>query len=401
MSRLGGTKRHVKFLSLTGLLMQHEGAQMKKIKRAIALSGGGPPVGLQVGALKALNEFNIEFDVFTTDCIGSWTACIYNSHHKAKRISKMEQFYNACFVPDDIFDGFSVPINIFVTDYYEDFKRYWQKLFDYRTYQGLFLPQRQIEYLMKYLNPINFPKTSTDLSMMFTEAMSLNPYVRLMFKLNYQSPKTGRSWLLGPGNHGEDFVDQFIDFNKLMRINPLIYLNAFNLTQKEINLFVNRTNHPSYKPITLTALKANSSILGYLENIDIDGQQYCEGAVVDTVNFNDLLINHPDLNEVWVINILGYKEVKPPKNQLEADLLAVELPFATIAQSDIKLFAVRLKETGLDKKIKLIKIDLSYKDLDFFWKHSTLEKGIEVGYEGALAAIHDYHSPSNVVRMAV
>lgn len=373
---------------------------MKKIKRAIALSGGGPPVGLQVGALKALDECDIEFEVFTTDCIGSWTACIYNSHHKAKRFAKMKQFYNACFVPDDVFDGFSVPINLFVTDYYSDLKLYWQKLFDYRTYQGLFLPQRQIEYMTKYLNPFNFPKTSLGFSLMFTAAMSLNPYARLMFKLYYQSPKTGRSWLLGPENHGEDFVDQFIDFNKLMRIDSLIYLNAFNLTQKKINLFVNRTDHPTYKPITLRALKANSSILGYLENVDIDDQQYCEGAVADTVNFNDLLVNHPDLNEVWVINILDYKEIKPPKNQLEAELLAVELPFATIARSDIKLFAFHLKETGLDKKIKLIKIDLSYKELDFFWRHSTLERGIQAGYEGALVAIHDYLAKPKVVRMA-
>ncbi len=373
---------------------------MKQVKRAIALSGGGPPVGLQVGALKALDEFDIEFEVFTTDCIGSWTACIYNSHHKAGRFTKMKQFYNACFVPDDVFDGFSVPTNIFITDYFRDFKLYWQKLFDYQTYQGLFLPQRQIEYMMTCLNPANFPKTSADLSLMLTTAASLNPFARLMFKLGYQSPKTGRSWLLGPENHGADFVDRFINFNKLITINPLIYLNAFNLTKQKIELFVNRADHPTYKPITLRALKANSSILGYLENVDIDDQQYCEGAVADTVNFNDLLANHPDLNEVWVINILDYKEIKPPKNQLEADLLAVELPFATIAHDDIKLFAFHLKEAGLDKKIKLIKIDLSYKDLDFFWKHSTLEKGIQVGYEGALATIHDYLSASKVVRMA-
>jgi predicted acylesterase/phospholipase RssA len=373
---------------------------MKNIKRAIALSGGGPPVGLQVGALKALDEFDIEFDVFSTDCIGSWTACIYNSHHKARRFEKMKQFYNACFVPDDVFDGFSVPVNIFVTDYYRDFKRYWQKLFDYHTYQGLFLPQRQIEYMMKYLNPFNFPKTTTDLSLMYTTAMSLNPYARLMFKLVYKSPRTGRSWLLGPENHGEEFVGRFIDFNKLMRTDALIYLNAFNLTQKNINLFVNRTEHPIYKPITLQALKANSSILGYLENVDIDDQKYCEGAVADTVNFCDLLINHPDLDEVWVINILDYKEIEPPKNQLEADLLAVELPFTTIAHDDIKLFAFHLKEAGLDKKIKLIKIDLCYKELDFFWKHSTLEKGIQVGYEGALATIHDYLSSAEDLRMA-
>jgi hypothetical protein len=165
-------------------------------------------------------------------------------------------------------------------------------------------------------------------------------------------------------------------------------------------LFVNRADHPIYKPITLSALKANSSILGYLENIEIDDQKYCEGAVADTVNFNDLLINHPDLNEVWVINILDYKEIKPPKNQLEADLLAVELPFTTIAHDDIKLFAFHLKKAGWDKKIKLIKIDLSYKELDFYWKRSTLEKGIQVGYEGALATIHDYLSTAKVVRMA-
>ena len=133
---------------------------MKKNKRAIALSGGGPPVGLQVGALKALDENQIEFDVFTTDCIGSWTACIYNSHPKAIRFEKMKEFYNSCFVPDDVFEGFSVPVNVFVTDYFKDFMIYWEKLFDYRSYQGLFLPRHICEYMLHYLNPFNFPKNS-------------------------------------------------------------------------------------------------------------------------------------------------------------------------------------------------------------------------------------------------
>ncbi len=363
---------------------------MKKIKRAIALSGGGPPVGLQVGALKALDESDIKFDVFTTDCIGSWTACIYNSHGKAKRFEKMKEFSNNCFVPDEVFDGFSVPVNIFVTDYFNDMMIYWQKLLDYRTYQGLFLPQHIYAYMQHYLNPFNFPKNSVDLSQMITKAMSLNPYARLMFKLYYQNRKTGRSWLLGPDNYGDDFVGQYIDFKKLMNIKDMIYLNAFNLSQRKINLFVNRQDHPRYQPISLRALKANSSILGYLENWEINGDKYCEGAVADTVNFKALLRNHPDVNEVWVINILDYKEIKPPKNQFEADLLAVELPFTTIAHDDVKLFALHLKENGLDKKIKLVKIDLSYRDLDFFWRQSTLEKGIQAGYEGAVDTINNY-----------
>jgi len=368
---------------------------MKRKKRALALSGGGPPVGLQVGALKALDKYNIDFDVFTTDCIGSWTACIYNSHIKKQRIQKMREFYEACFVPDDIFEGFSVPTNIFIVDYFKDYMSYWEKLLDYDTYQGLWLPERIYEFMLDCLNPLKSPRSSVDLSQVFTRAMSLNPISRLMFKLYYQNRKTGRSWLLGPDNYGEDFVSKYIDFNKLMAMKAMIYFNAFNLSQRRINLFVNRKNHPKYKSISLRALKANSSILGYLENWDIDGDQFCEGAVIDTVNFRDLLANHPDLDEVWVVNILDYKEVNPPRNQLEADLLAVELPMTTIAQSDIKLFSFYLQEAGLYDKIKLIKINLSCRDLDFFWRQSTLEKGIRIGYEGTMDTIQAYLNDYN------
>jgi predicted patatin/cPLA2 family phospholipase len=137
---------------------------------------------------------------------------------------------------------------------------------------------------------------------------------------------------------------------KIKRTMAMIYLNAFNLTQRKIDLFVNREDHPAYYPISLRVLKANSSILGYLENWEIDAHKYCEGAVADTVNFKNLVRNHPDLNEVWVINILDYKEIKPPKNQLEADLLAVELPFTTIAHDDIKLFAFHLRKPDWTKR---------------------------------------------------
>jgi hypothetical protein len=54
----------------------------------------------------------------------------------------------------------------------------------------------------------------------------------------------------------------------------------------------------------------------------------------------------------------------------------------------------------LDKKIKLVKINLCYKNLDFFWKQSTLKKGIQVGYDGALAAIQDYlHASETPARL--
>jgi hypothetical protein len=252
--------------------------------------------------------------------------------------------------------------------------------------------------MLHYSNPWNFPKNTVDLSLMWTRAISLNPYARFMFKLSYQNKKTGKSFLLGPGNYGKDMIGAYIDFDKLMQLATKIYVNAYNLTHRRIDLFINRQQHVKYKPIDLKVLKANSSILGYLENRKIDDDMYCEGSVADTVNFKSLLRNHPDLDEVWVINILDYKEITPPKNQLEADLLAVELPFITIAQDDIKLFRHHLKDLGLDSKIKIVEIKASYKDLDFFWKQSTFQEGLKVGYDGAMKTIQQYSMEKKTTR---
>lgn len=363
----------------------------KKIKRAIALSGGGPPVGLQVGALKALDENNIHFDVFSTDCIGSWTAAVYKSHEETVRIQRLEDFYRQIFVPDDVFDGLSIPFDIFVTDYFRDTLNFIEQLWNPKTYKGLLLPDRLLEYVFHYANPLNYPKSMTEASLMWNKGVALNPLMRLMFKLQYLTEnKTGRSVLLGPETFGSDFVSKYIDFEKIMGIKELIYLNCFNLDTKTSQLFVNRLNHSKYQSITLNILKAQSSILGYNENFIHDGFRMCEGAVSEVLNLNHLLDNCSDVDEVWIMKILDYEEIKAPKNQLEADLLAVELPFITIADSNLKLFKYRLKERGLQERIKVVEIDVNFNELNFFWKQSTLKKGIEVGYQGAIETIRKY-----------
>ena len=54
---------------------------MKKTsgKKALALSGGGPAVGIEIGALRAFEEKGIDFDIFSCACVGSWVGCLYNS----------------------------------------------------------------------------------------------------------------------------------------------------------------------------------------------------------------------------------------------------------------------------------------------------------------------------------
>ena len=49
------------------------------MKRAITLGGGGPAAGLLIGALKAFEEFDIDFKVWSLACIGVWVGSQYIS----------------------------------------------------------------------------------------------------------------------------------------------------------------------------------------------------------------------------------------------------------------------------------------------------------------------------------
>src|SRR5262249_46691757 len=78
-----------------------------------------------------------------------------------------------------------------------------------------------------------------------------------------------------------------IKFDRIDTAKPYIYHNAYNLTRQEIQLFSNKQD--KYKQITAASLCACSA-LPYIEGrVDIDGDTYCEGALVDTVNFKSLL----------------------------------------------------------------------------------------------------------------
>ena len=50
----------------------------RKKKRAIALAGGGPAAGLHIGALEALEQHGVTFDVWSLSCIGAWVGVYYN-----------------------------------------------------------------------------------------------------------------------------------------------------------------------------------------------------------------------------------------------------------------------------------------------------------------------------------
>jgi hypothetical protein len=65
----------------------------RKKKRAIALAGGGPAAGLHIGALSALEERGVTFDVWSLSCIGAWVGVYYNQLKDQRRASQTHAFF--------------------------------------------------------------------------------------------------------------------------------------------------------------------------------------------------------------------------------------------------------------------------------------------------------------------
>lgn len=362
----------------------------KTTKRAIALSGGGPAVGIEIGALRAFEEKGIDFDIFSCACVGSWVGCLYNSLPPGSdRLHKVEEFFfDKIFIPDDIYESFPICYKVFRMNYFGDARKYLEKLFSPDTYRHLLLPERIAAYFRNLAT--NPPKTTDEINCCLSEGMALHPFFRFLCEMNYKVAKSGVAGLVA----SSDFVEQNIDMDTLFKSDKLVYLNAYNMTKASLERFLNRRHHKEYRPISADALMAGSSVLEYTQNRTIgeSPDKYCEGAVINTVELGTLAEHdHKDeIDEIWVVKITDYQQVRPPRNLIEASLIAVMLPFDTISDDDIEIFADYLRHSADKEKATLIKIHMNYGAVNYHWSHANLREGIKTGYEGTLKAIEEY-----------
>lgn len=358
----------------------------KKVKKALALSGGGPVAGIEIGALKAFEEAGIEFDVFSCDCIGSWVAAMYNGapkEYENKRVEWVEACFEQFFVPDDIYESYPI-MRGFAIDFFEYARLISAKLADPATYQTLFLPNRILEYFQYAASMLPYTDTDT-ISDVIGRGLSVNPFTRLAMQTTMLLPKSGICVSPKSEAYLKKTTCKMVDFDRLFESDKLVYHNAYNLNRNEITSFVNREDNRKYgsKKICPKSLAAASGILYYLENAEIDGDKYCEGANIDTVNFYGLVTNHRELEDIYVVKITDYQSVKPPKTVFEAACLEVMLPFDTIADDDVELFKYKyLKDYP---NVSLHEVPMQYDELTYDWSYKNLKKGIEIGYRDTKA----------------
>jgi predicted acylesterase/phospholipase RssA len=381
------------------------------VKRAITLGGGGPAAGLHIGVLEALAADNITFEVWATSCIGAWVGIVYNQfddkiENKDRAELTYQFFKNGVFRDDESYARFPIntvfgpdwrsniqALNNFVTnrENYKDF------LWD--PYRTMDVFQDSMKILFDQLPDRDQKKKFTRLDegdfnrWVLNQAMATNPFVRYFTSMMYLSNVNGLSKIYYPNS---EFM-KAINFEELERKKKKLHIfhNAWNLDDRKLALFSNRemkkTTETYVGPIDASTLCACSALPFIEGTVEVGGATYCEGALVDTVNFESLLEEHPDLEEIWVNRIVDSKQIREPKNLHDALANLCQLFAATVGEDDVKLFKFHVRsEQDKDRNLTIVEIRVPG-HINFNWDHSNLENGRELGRAAGKQAIKAYN----------
>lgn len=366
---------------------------MTSVKRAIALAGGGPAVGLSIGSLKRLHEEpDIHFDVWTLACIGAWLGIVWNQAEPGKEVDTSIDFFRGIFRPDDLYDKFPIAA-AFAPDWVESARNVVTFALDPKSYENLIVPDAIMAAYEELVRFVTDPRqwTNSNLNtLILNQILAVNPWSRFMTSMIYKNKTQGLARLY----YQDSALLRRIRFENLYRPGkPVLYHNAYNLTDDRLELFSNANS--KYERISGRTLCACSALPYIEEPVVIDGKTYCEGATVDTVNFEDLLKNHPDLDEVWVSRILDIKQVRKPENLYDALNNLVMLFAATTSEDDVKLFKHHVAKSHPD--LKIIEIPVAF-NVNYDWTYSNLDRSIDEGYDAADAVLAAYRQGRELTR---
>jgi predicted acylesterase/phospholipase RssA len=383
------------------------------VRRAITLGGGGPAAGLHIGVLDALAADGKNFDIWALSCIGAWVGIVYNQFDKKKvkdkdRPEQTYQFFkNGVFRDDESYERF--PINtVFGPDWRANAKALNKFISDSDNYKDFVWDpykmmdsfQESMSLLFNRMNDSDKKKKKFEKldegdinGWILNQAMAPNPLVRYLTSMMYLSNVTGLSRI----NYPNSAFMKGIKFERLFpeqeneEDKPFIFHNAWNLDKKELALFSNRrTGDKAYHgAINASTLCACSALPFIEETVKMGGDTYCEGALVDTVNFQTLIENHGhEIDEIWVSRIVDSKQIRKPENLHDALANLCQLFAATVGEDDVKLFKYHLKEEN-NWKGTVVEIHVPA-HINFKWNHSNLDQGRKLGRAAAEKAIAAY-----------
>ncbi len=322
---------------------------------ALILGGGAPNATLMAGALVALLEKDVHFEVISTAGAGALVGLLATAPKGRSGLEALRDMPNFG-VADSISNAFPVNYKVFqkpgiLADWYR------QMLMAFPPYAALIASTPKNEWE-------RFTKDWIELLV-----NSLCPS-----DLSFDS-----KGLCAP----VPFVEAVIDFEALPGLRQDIYINAYNITERKMEIF-------GKDQITPAHFRAAFSFPFIYPPTEINGKLYIEGASVDTLNYKSLIGTHPDVDTIVVFDVLGSdKLITPPRNLYDAWVKSIIVPLVEIAQDDTKLFEAIYNKppyTNTPRKLLKIPFDIPEEHLTqvFDWSYSNLKLMYDIGYQAGL-----------------
>jgi NTE family protein len=332
---------------------------------ALLLGGGAPTLTLQSGALAALDEKGVEFTAVSTAGAGMVIGLLYAAPKGMTRQEALQNTVNMG-VADEIYNAF--PVN------YKVFFKPGDMADLYRHFLAM-LPQMPVA------------KTATD--------RLLGDWMALIgATLSPSDLRPDSLGLCAPA----PWIDHVVDFEKLQEFESEFYINAYNVTDHQMEIFGKGEITPDH---FRAALAFPFIYPPYLLN----GKYYIEGSAVDTLCFKGLLqyrekmlleemkravgSSGPSLTplrNLIVFDVLSSdKIIRTPRTLYEAWIQSIMTPLVEIAKDDIKLFDLKHRKSW---NVELLRIQFDIPDdhwpyaLD--WSYSNLKTLYDVGYDAGL-----------------
>ncbi len=341
-------------------------AQEQKGKTALLIGGGAPNSTLIAGALVAFLDAGIQFDVISTSGAGALMGLLYTAPLNGSPGEALKRWAQIG-VADSIYEFFPVNYKVFMK------------------------PGMAAGAYRHALSSMPWART-------FFDSFEGNPAATLWadwahLMLASMSPSD-----LTPGSLGLcahlPFVEQIVDFDAVATMQPEFYINAYNLTQGHMTTWGKHDITPAH-------VRAALSFPFIYPPTEIGGDDYIEGAALDSINFKPLVSDdehapglHRDVDTLVVFDILGDDNlIRKPRNLYDAWVRSIITPLVKIAKSDLRLFELQHNVdpvTGVPKR-HLLKVDLMGgippdhwpEVLD--WSESNMQLLFRIGYQAGQA----------------
>ena len=317
------------------------------------LGAGGPLGGLEAGALIALDEKGVKFDIISGACIGSVISLAYSSPANGMTGREaLEMWCNTTGISDEIYYGFC-PTN-------------------YKVFQknaGILNPINDfwIKEMVR-LNPLYSVNPKNQFERFYSD---MYLYCLTLCTTSFPFPGETSISRIAP------FLENFINFNEIKNVELDVYINAMNITDKEIAVF-------DKEQITEKQVIAGSSLFFICPQTMIDGKLYGEGSYRASLNYQSLIKDYDQIETIIVMNILNKNDlIRKPRNQHDAYNLSIMLPFITIAEDDTKLFKAAHENNQNIHKIEF-EIPKGHEDKALDWSVSNFKTLRDIGYKASL-----------------